>query len=270
MNELYPKGVIFDIKRFAVHDGPGIRTTVFMKGCPLCCAWCHNPEGINPDIVTVPKTIRMGDKTFTENETVGRPVSSAELMEELLKEKIFMEESDGGVTFSGGEPLMQTEFLLEMLKQCHLEGMHTAVDTTGLAPWDKVEMISHYTDIFLYDLKIMDDENHKKYTGVSNKLILENLKRLSANGHQIRIRIPLIPGMTYTEQNMSDILDFLGGLSQKPAGVDLLPYHDTAAHKYKRFDLRNDLQSVKPLEKLTVQNLKQRFEQAGYLSTIGG
>jgi pyruvate formate lyase activating enzyme len=264
------KGLIFDIKRFAVHDGPGIRTTVFLKGCPLSCRWCHNPEGISPDRVTVPKTIRMGDKRFTENETVGRLYSVKELMEELLKEKIFMEESGGGVTFSGGEPLMQFEFLFEMLKQCHSEGLSTAVDTSGFTPWDRLEKIAPFTDLFLYDLKIVDDEDHKKYTDVSNRLILENLNRLSVDKHLIRIRIPLIPGITFNEQNVNGLLDFLGRLPQKPAGVDLLPWHNTAAHKYKRFNLKNDLSTFKSLEKSSLQNLKQRFEHAGYLTSIGG
>lgn len=270
MNELYPKGVIFDIKRFAVHDGPGIRTTVFLKGCPLCCVWCHNPEGINPEIVSVPKTVRMGEKVFTENETVGHLVSVSELMEELLKEKVFMEESGGGVTFSGGEPLIQAEFLLEMLKQCRLEGIHSAVDTTGLATWDTLEKISLFTDLFLYDLKIIDDENHKKFTGVSNKLMLENLVKLSAKGCEYRIRIPLIPEMTYTEKNISDILGFLGELPKKPAGVDILPYHNTAAHKYKRFDMKNDLLAFKSLDKSIIHSLIYRFEQEGYSTTLGG
>ncbi|MDP4276916.1 MAG: glycyl-radical enzyme activating protein [Bacteroidota bacterium] len=264
------KGLIFDIKRFAVHDGPGIRVTVFLKGCPLHCTWCHNPEGICPDMVKVPKTVRMGDKTFTETETVGQLYETAELMEELKKEQIFMEESGGGVTFSGGEPLMQADFLLEMLKICKAAGMHTAVDTTGLASWKTLKEVAAFTDLFLYDLKIVDEAYHRKYTGVSNKLILENLKRLLAEGYQLRVRLPLIPDMTYTEQNMANTLKLLEELPKKPVGVDLLPFHSTAAHKYKRFHLVNELQSVKSMDKHSLKGLKERFELAGFKTTIGG
>lgn len=264
------KGIIFDIKRFAVHDGPGIRATVFLKGCPLNCIWCHNPEGIDPAIVTVPKTYRVGDKIVTEQEVVGREVTVPEVMTELLKEKVFMDESGGGVTFSGGEPLMQADFLVEMLHCCRIEGMHTAVDTTGLASWETLKKVARYTDLFLYDLKLIHTDNHKQFTGVSNALILENLQRLSADKYPVRIRIPLIPDRTYTEENLSDILQFLGTLSHKPQGVDLLPFHNTAAHKYKRFDLKNNLQTVKNLPKSSVQHLKKRFESEGYQTTIGG
>ena len=132
-------GIIFDIKRFAVHDGPGIRTTVFMKGCPLSCQWCHNPESRSADICTVPKIVHIGDKTVTEDETVGREMTVEEVMTELRKEQIFMEESGGGVTFSGGEPLQQADFLIEMLAACKLEKMHTTVDTTGFSNWETLE-----------------------------------------------------------------------------------------------------------------------------------
>jgi pyruvate formate lyase activating enzyme len=264
------QGILFDIKRFAVHDGPGIRTTVFFKGCPLHCVWCHNPESINPAIIQVPKTYTMDGHTFTEQETVGWMATVAEVMTELHKEAVFMTTSGGGVTFSGGEPLQQPEFLMALLEACQQAGFHTAVDTCGLAPWPILEAVAARTNLFLYDLKRMDPVHHKQVTGTSNTLILDNLRRLSAMGAPLRIRIPLIPDMTFTETNLTEILAFLATLPQKPQGVDLLPYHNTASHKYDRFGKENILKGVKSLQKTSLGTLKQRFEKAGYEVTIGG
>src|ERR1035437_3769617 len=225
-------GIIFDIKRFAVHDGPGIRTTVFMKGCPLSCQWCHNPESISQEISTVAKSVRLGAKIFTEDEVVGREMTVGEVLCELRKEQIFMDESGGGVTFSGGEPLFQSVFLIEMLSACHAEGMHTTVDTCGYAKWDTLKKVALHTDLFLYDLKVMDPDLHIENTGVSNKLILENLSALLKTGKRVRIRIPLIPEVSFTGKNISETIVFLKRLNSHVEGVDLLPYHNTASHKY--------------------------------------
>ena len=263
-------GIIFDIKRFAVHDGPGIRTTVFLKGCPLSCSWCHNPESMSSAICTVPKTVRIGDKTFTEDETVGREMTVEDVMKELRKEQIFMEESGGGVTFSGGEPLLQHRFLSEMLVACRAEGMHTAVDTCGFAKWEVLEKIAENTDLFLYDLKLLDDDMHKAHTGVSNKMILENLPRLLAMNKKVRIRIPMIPGITFTEENINQTLVYLSNLKFPVEGVDLLPYHNTAAHKYERFGIDNKLGKLKTINKNDLAETKLRFEKAGFEVKIGG
>ncbi|HPL06444.1 MAG TPA: radical SAM protein, partial [Bacteroidales bacterium] len=166
------QGLVFDIKRFAVHDGPGIRTTLFLKGCPLNCAWCHNPEGTSPEPQTVAKSISVDGQVFQEEEKVGLNMSVEQVMQELLKEKVFMDCSEGGVTFSGGEPLMQPAFLKSLLVACKKEGMHTAVDTSGYAKLSVIQDIAPYTDLFLYDLKLMDDKAHRHFTTVSNKLIL--------------------------------------------------------------------------------------------------
>ena len=263
-------GIIFDIKRFAVHDGPGIRTTVFLKGCPLRCAWCHNPESMSAAICEVPKTVRIGDKTFCENEMVGREITVEELMRELEKEKIFMDESGGGVTFSGGEPLMQPEFLNKALKACKNAGMHTAVDTSGYARWEILEKTAGLTDLFLYDIKIMDDKKHQEFTGVSNKLILENLRKLSAMGKRIQVRIPCVPNVTLTEENIAQTIDFLKTLAHKPDEVNLLPYHNTAAHKYERFGIKNRFEGTKPVLKQELEELRRQFEEAGFKTRIGG
>ena len=263
-------GIIFDIKRFAVHDGPGIRTTVFMKGCPLSCQWCHNPESISVAICTVPKTVRIGDKTFTDDETVGREMTVEEVMKELHKEQVFMEESGGGVTFSGGEPLQQADFLQEMLVACKAERMHITVDTSGFSGWKTLEKVAENTDLFLYDLKLIDDILHKTYTGVSNKLILENLEKLLEMGKKVRIRIPLIPGITFTEENINQTLYYLTGLKFPVEGVDLLPYHNTASHKYERFGMENKFKELKTIRKTDLAETKLRFEKAGFEVQIGG
>jgi glycyl-radical enzyme activating protein family len=263
-------GIIFDIKRFAVHDGPGIRTTVFMKGCPLSCQWCHNPESRSAGICTVPKTVRIGDKTFTEDEIVGREMTVEEVMKELRKEQIFMEESGGGVTFSGGEPLQQADFLVEMLEACKSAKMHTAVDTTGFSSWETLQKVAKNTDLFLYDLKLIDDNQHKKYAGVSNKLILRNLEKLLEMGKKVRIRIPMIPGITFTEENTNQTLDYLSGLKFPIDGIDLLPYHNTASHKYERFGLENMLGELKSIRKSDLNKTKLLFEKAGFEVKIGG
>jgi pyruvate formate lyase activating enzyme len=263
-------GTIFDIKRFAVHDGPGIRVTAFLKGCPLACKWCHNPESLDPATSTASKTVRVGNKTFTENESVGYDITPENLMRELRKEKVFMEESGGGVTFSGGEPLMQAGFLAETLALCKKEQMHTAVDTSGFAAWQTFEAIRPFTDLFLYDLKIMDDALHKSYTGVSNRLIRGNLINLLKGGARVRIRMPMIPGVTFTSANMEQTLAFLSSLPFPVEGVDLLPYHNTAAHKYKRFRIANSFEEMKSLPKKDLLAVKQQFEAAGFHTRIGG
>jgi pyruvate formate lyase activating enzyme len=263
-------GIIFDIKRFAVHDGPGIRTTVFMKGCPLSCQWCHNPESMSAAICTVPKTVRIGEKSFTENETVGREMTVEQVMKELRKEQIFMEESGGGVTFSGGEPLQQADFLLEMLVACTAEKMHAAIDTSGFTNWKMLENVAQYTDLFLYDLKLIDDNLHKTYTGVSNKLILEHLEKLLKMGKKVRIRIPIIPGITFTNENINQTVAYLSGLKFSIEGVDLLPYHNTASHKYERFGMENKLGELKTIIKTDLVETKRKFEKAGFEVKIGG
>ena len=220
-------GIIFDIKRFAIHDGPGIRTTVFLKGCPLRCAWCHNPESIEQNPRIVGKVLKLNGRSFTKEETIGYEISTDKLYVELEKERTFMEESGGGVTFSGGEPLMQHDFLMEMLRICKKNGMHTTLDTSLYAPWEKIEAVSEFTDLFLVDLKLMDSEAHRKYTGVDNNLILENIRKLSALDVSITIRIPLIPEVTATADNIRQTISFLQSLNGI-RNVDLLPFHNRA------------------------------------------
>jgi len=193
-----------------------------------------------------------------------------EVMKELRKEQVFMEESGGGVTFSGGEPLLQHAFLTEILASCQAEGMHTTVDTSGFAQWESLEKVTRHTDLFLYDLKLMDDDVHRTYTGVSNKLILENLRRLLDSGKKVRIRLPMIPGITFTETNIRRTLEYLCSLSKRVEGVDLLPYHNTASHKYERFGINNSLKDLKTVTKTDLLEAQKLFEQAGFDVKIGG
>ena len=201
-------GFIFDIKKFAIHDGPGIRTTVFLKGCVMDCWWCHNPESQN---LEPEKIIKVNQLNI--HETIDRKVSVDEVLEEVEKDRVFYEESGGGVTFSGGEALTQPEFLYSLLEKSKEKNIHTTLDTTGYVKWEILEKISNMVDLFLYDLKLFDDELHQKYTGVSNKLILENLLKLDANKNKIIIRIPIIPTLTDTEGNLEQLAIFIKNLN---------------------------------------------------------
>ena len=261
------KGFIFDIKRFAVHDGPGIRTSVFLKGCPCSCWWCHNPESIKPYPQKITKTIFLDGKTFKKEEIIGSLMSVFDVMTEIRKDKIFYDESGGGVTFSGGEPLMQSEFLLELLKECKIENIHTTVDTSGFVNEGKLLEIIDCVDLFLYDLKLINNELHKKYTGVSNKVILQNLQILVNRHKPIIIRIPIIPSITDTNENLEEIIDFLNDL---PAikEINLLPYHNIAKEKYKRLNMEYHRYPKVKQEKL--DRIKHMFKHAGYKVKIGG
>ena len=263
-------GILFDIKRFAVHDGPGIRTTVFLKGCPLKCLWCHNPESIGSQPCSVERASRIGEQTFRNNEVVGETKTVEEVMAILEKEWIFMDESGGGVTFSGGEPLFQHEFLAELLTACKKRGMHTAVDTCGFAPPDVIMKIAHLTDLFLYDLKMMNSERHLFYTGVPNQVILGNLRELVAKNCQVRIRIPVIPEINDTDANILETITFLTSLEGQVEGVDLLPFHSTAKGKYKRFGIGYNMNNTPNPAASEMNMLKDQFETAGFEVKIGG
>src|SRR5450759_4092752 len=176
------KGLIFSIKRYSIHDGPGIRVTVFMKGCPLNCSWCHNPEGISPFPETVLQTNRIGDKEFSSNVEAGKYYTVNDILEILDKEKVFINQSKGGVTFSGGEPMIQFEFLLEALKACKEVGYHTAIDTSGYSSAENYKSIIPFTDLFMFDIKHLDEKRHIELTGVSNIGILDNYKLLLESG----------------------------------------------------------------------------------------
>jgi pyruvate formate lyase activating enzyme len=263
-------GIIFDIKRFAINDGPGIRTTVFLKGCPLRCRWCHNPESIDPAPCNVSKVLKLNGQRFTKEETIGYEISTEKLFSELEKERVFMDESGGGVTFSGGEPFQQYTFLLEMLRICKRNGIHTAVDTSLFATWTKIASVAEFTDLFLVDLKLMDSTAHQYYTGVPNEPILENIRKLASSDAAIIVRIPVIPNATDSNENTVRTISFLQTLNGRIREVHLLPFHNTAKGKYVRVGKENPFDNAKSLQKEDMKEIEQQYKDAGFLVKIGG
>ncbi len=259
------KGVIYDIKRYAIHDGPGIRTTIFLKGCPLDCWWCHNPESRLPDPEARNElAVRQSFGLLkSDDNKIGKMVSSSEVLKEIEKDTLFYDESGGGVTFSGGEPLMQTDFLQEMLRKCKKQTLHTAVDTSGYAPYTDFEKINDYVDLYLYDLKLMDDVNHVKYAGYSNHTILENLEKLARADKKIWLRIPLIPGITDTDRNLKEIIDYLIEI-KKITDVQLLAYNRMGESKYPRLNKENRLGKKETQSREQLDAIQSKFCSAGF------
>jgi len=300
------KGVIFDIKHYSIHDGPGIRTTVFFKGCPLHCLWCHNPESIDrspelmprPNLCSVdcfacveacpekalskdsgPVRINRGACTlcgicadvcmYQALEMAGREMTQAEVLKEVEKDRLFFEESGGGVTFSGGESLAQPEFLEALLDELRSRNIHTAIDTSGLAAPGLMEKMAFKSDLILYDLKMMNEERHKKYTGVSNRLILDNLKRLAGLKRKIWIRIPLIAGVNDDDENILETAVFLkslGGITN----IGLLPYHKGGCEKIKRLGKEDPFQCFESPSAERMENIRKYLADSGFIVKIGG
>ncbi|MBN2199474.1 MAG: glycyl-radical enzyme activating protein [Candidatus Aminicenantes bacterium] len=299
-------GVIFDIKRYALHDGPGIRTTVFLKGCPLRCVWCHNPEGQSPCqellvrpercleecdlcLQTCPETavsktgniIRVDRRKCRVCGTcaagcpaealaiVGRRVTVDEVIEDIERDDPFYRQSGGGATFSGGEPLMQADFLSGLLDACRSRGIHTAVDTSGYVPWPSLDGIREKVDLFLYDLKMMDDDRHREWTGVSNAVILENLKRLVRVGSRVVARLPLIKGINDGPDHVEAAaawLSALGGIER----VDLLSYHALGGDKAVRLSRPGPSDDFLPPSQRDLERIKKRIQTFGLDVRLGG
>jgi len=285
-------GVIFDIKRFAVHDGPGIRTTVFFKGCPLRCMWCHNPESMriqrqivffdnkcigcgecykrckNGAVIATPE----GRKYYKDKCTLcgtcveycyaeatvmqGKIASVDEVVDEVKKDMPFYENSGGGVTLSGGEPTAQPEFCIAILDACKKAKMHTALDTSGFVKTEILKEILKYVDLVLYDIKHVDPQKHKEYTSVSNELILFNLRQTDSMEIPIEIRVPTIPGLNDSEENLSDIARLVNSLNSVER-VRLLPYHRLGEGKYSRLDMEYKLKGLESPNKATMEELVQ-------------
>ena len=263
------KGIIFDIKRFAVHDGPGIRTTIFFKGCPLKCWWCANPEGQNPDPEEILSVFNQKSDDDCLKEIVGKEVTAEEVMNEVSKDRIFYEESEGGITFSGGEPLMQSVFLSSLLSLCKEEGFHTVIDTSGYAPKDILEEILDNVDLFLYDLKLFNDEEHVKYTGVSLDLILDNLQFLCKKEQEIIVRIPIIPNITDSAENINQIGEFISNL-KCILRVDILPFNKMGEAKYRRLEKPYMLNNITPPSEGRMNEIKNLLEAFDLSVKIGG
>ncbi|MBN1925423.1 MAG: glycyl-radical enzyme activating protein [Prolixibacteraceae bacterium] len=300
------ESLIFDIKHYSINDGPGIRTTVFLKGCPLSCIWCHNPESFSPRKEKMYwKSKCIGAQECVKNcpnqaltltpqgivsdnskcslcgicsevcpskaiEISGKNYSVAELLKIFEKDRLAFDQSGGGVTFSGGEPFMHYQLLMELLEACGEQGFHRAVDTSGYTKTEYIINAAKHTDLFLYDFKLFDSMKHKKYTGVSNELILKNLKELSKTGAEINLRIPLIGGINTDVENLERSAIFIAELAGEKKTVNLLPYHNIASGKYKRLGKEyNFKQLIEPFEE-EIKQARDIFIKAGLTVFIGG
>ena len=263
------RAMIFDIQHASVVDGPGLRTTVFFKGCNMKCKWCHNPESQAYEKQVMfhkekctgcgrCKNISRSDINFIcfndAREVCGKEYSADEVLENVVSDKAFYDNSGGGVTFSGGECMLQIDFLTEILKKCKSAGLHTAVDTAGNVPWDYFEKILPYTDLFLYDIKAYDNALHIAGTGVSNKKILENLVKLAPKS-DIIIRIPIIGGYNDNAEEMKQIAEYLKPLHISKA--ELLPYHGMAKNKYEALNMK--FTDYPPAEPVKIEKLRELF-----------
>jgi pyruvate formate lyase activating enzyme len=265
------EGLIFNVKRYSIHDGPGIRVTFFMKGCPLSCWWCHNPEGISGDIKSIIQTERVGDREFSRIEEAGKYYSVDDIIDILERESIFLNVSGGGVTFSGGEPMMQTEFLVKTLKACRENGYHTAIDTSGYAPSENFRRVMPFTDLFLFDIKHLDDSKHIEYTGVSNELIINNMKLLLESGKDLFVRIPVIPGLNDDNKNLSALNRILKESKCKNLKkISLLPYHRIGKAKYDRFGIPYHMNDVEQPSHERMLEIKEYFSDLDIKVQIGG
>lgn len=298
-------GTIFAVKRFAIHDGPHIRTTIFLKGCPLRCVWCHNPEGIDPEVKIVindKKCIGCSNcatdcptgvvTTYDGNggemvpgcqrcwkcveacpslarELTGWQVSVTDVMSEIEKDVPFYDQSGGGATFSGGEPLMQHEFLLLLLKKCRDRTIHTAVDTSAHCEVEVLREVAKYADMFLIDLKHMDSRLHRQFTGVCNERILKNIRLLAKMNHRMHLRLPLIEGINSDETNILATADFVASLSGERR-LDLLPYHSIGIAKYAKLGWSYPGHHLKPVSQDRIEECKRMLEGRGIRVTIGG
>ncbi|MDY6879201.1 MAG: glycyl-radical enzyme activating protein [Desulfatiglans sp.] len=296
------KGLIFNIQRFSIHDGPGIRTTMFMKGCPLHCRWCSNPESMSstPEIMTFDAkcigckkcvlTCPQGAISFEDGgrriqwdkcdqclecaevcpsgsiERVGRYIDVDEAVVEIEKDKLFYANSKGGVTFSGGEPLNQWKFVRDVSRKCQEKGIHTTLDTTGYAPWDNMVQVLEHTDLVLFDIKQLDSAIHKAQTGVGNELILENVEK-TVQMVTTWLRIPVIPGFNDSVDTIKEISEF--GSKMEVKKISLLPYHQWGAQKYARLGRDYPLEGLEGFADEYVEELGEVVKSCGLETSIG-
>lgn len=302
------KPLVFNIQKYSIHDGEGIRTTVFFKGCPLACLWCHNPESqryrrelmyhadrcagcgacaaaclqqavvYGAGAVSLNRDLCAGCGVCLDacllnaRELAGREYEIRDLVRELEKDRMFYDQSGGGVTLSGGESLAQDmDYMEELARRLYQKGFSVNFDTCGHVPYDHIRRVLPYTDTFLYDIKLMDPEEHRTYTGVDNWLILENLKRLSADGGKINIRLPLIEGVNATDRHIDAVITFLRENRIKVCRVNLLKYHSTGGGKYGKLDRQYSGDNMAPPSQQWLEQAAEAFRQNGFLNIhIGG
>lgn len=271
--------IIINVQRFSIHDGPGIRTTVFFKGCNLRCLWCHNPESQSArpermfykhkcvgcgacravcDVAFGSGCDACGTCTsvclYGAREISGRTVSVDELLSEIKKDKDFYEVSNGGVTFSGGEPLLQFDFLFEILRQCKESGIRTAIETAGNVPWERIEALIPYLDDILFDIKAIDESKHVALTGVTNRVILKNAEKLrNTVPEKVLFRMPVVPG--YNDSEIDEVVKFVNGHR-----LELMPYHTIGVGKYEALGVEYALRDVKPPESSLIKSVTERYE----------
>ena len=305
MNAASPTGLVFDVQRFSLQDGPGIRTTLFLKGCPLACVWCHNPESMTgaPEILVTPdRCIACGacvdacplglpsgvgggwalPRTSCEacgrcaeacptraRRVAGRPMTVDEAVEAATRDRVFYDQSGGGVTFSGGEPLQQADFVIACLDVLRARGVHVAVDTCGLVEREVLLRAAASTDLFLYDLKHMDGGAHAELTGAPNGRILENLAALAAAHDEIWVRVPVVPGLNDAPANVTRTAAFAASLPSVRR-VSLLPYHALGEHKRERVGAAGPEFEGSTPSPASLRDIAAVFEDAGLHTTIGG
>jgi len=291
------KGTVFNIQKMSLHDGPGMRTTVFLKGCPLSCVWCANPESqafnreigfaqtrciecgycatvcsakvisSEPPFITIDRESCTGCMKCAEEcctnarRVIGDEYTPEELMEEIMKDKVFYDRSGGGVTFSGGEPFMQGDFLIEMLKLCRKKGLHTAVESCGSGNSEIIKEAAGYLGLIYFDLKHMDDEEHKRLTGASNQAILRNLKEIAKINPNIIVRTPVIPGLNDSVENIVATAEYAVSLGIEK--YELLPYHELGKNKYRQVGLEYTLSEIKPPSEEHMQLLVEKASETG-------
>ena len=263
MNNEYMErvGRIFDIQRYSVHDGPGVRTIIFLKGCFLRCRWCCNPESQNHEVEVM--------VTDGREKVVGRDVTVREIVDAVEKDRIYYRHSGGGVTLSGGECLAQPDFAAAILRGCKERGINTAIESTGCASFDKIEKLLPYLDLYLMDIKHINSEKHKEFTTQPNELILKNAVKIAEKVKELIIRVPVIPGFNDTESEILDIAKFaktLNGVKE----LHLLPYHRLGADKYKALGRDYLMEDAKLIPDEHIQSLKKVVETTGLICQIGG
>jgi pyruvate formate lyase activating enzyme len=301
-------GTVFNIQHYSIHDGPGIRTTVFVNGCPLRCAWCQNPEsqtkvprlfftlekctgcGKCVDICPQKATSIVEGHSRTNREIcracgtclgecpnearalMGRQMTAQEVFEDVNSDSIFYKNSGGGVTVSGGDPLAQPDFVIEILRLCKQAGMHTAIDTSGYANWETFKRVLQFVDLVLFDFKHMDPEEHKRCTGVSNNLILENAKKIIIECPSVKLlaRIPVVPGYNDSKENIIMTARFISKELGKSIKVHLLPYHRMAETKYERLEEPQLALTIEPPSDEYMEELRKIVESFGLVAVIGG